>query len=429
MKPLTQERKILLKNIDVPNLKSIDVYEKQGGYQTLKKALGLQPDQIIEEVKKSGLRGRGGAGFPTGNKWGFVPFNSGKPIYLLCNADESEPGTFKDRIILERNPHQLIEGIIIASFAVRSHKSYIYVRGEYAKAARIVEKAIDEAYAKGYLGKNVMGTNHSLDLVLHRGAGAYICGEETGLISSLEGKKGQPKLKPPFPAVSGYLQSPTVVNNVETLATVPWIIENGGEAYSKYGLNQSKGTRLVCVSGWVNRPGVYEMEMGLPLMDLINHHCKGTKDGAQIKAIIPGGSSTPPLTPEEFQKATMDYECMGTFGTFLGSGGMVVIPEHYCLLKLLVRLSEFYWDESCGQCTPCREGTGWLYKIVEKFEHGKATQKDMDDLKKTASSMMGTTICALSDAAAMPILGFVKKFPQEFEKHIQAKGCPYGAHH
>lgn len=429
MKLLAKERKILLKHIDVPHLNSIDVYEKHGGYLSLKKAMGMKPDQIIEEVKKSGLRGRGGAGFPTGNKWSFVPFNSGKPIYLLCNADESEPGTFKDRIILERNPHQLIEGIIIASYAVRCHKSYIYVRGEYAKAAALIQKAIDEAYAKGYLGKRVLGTDHALDLVLHRGAGAYICGEETGLISSLEGKKGQPILKPPFPAVSGFLGCPTVVNNVETLATVPAILEMGGDEYAKYGINQSKGTRLFCVSGWVNQPGVYEEELGIPLMDFLQHYCKGFKDGAKIKAIIPGGSSTPPLTPEEFQKATLDYECMGQFGTFLGSGGMIVIPEQYCLLKLLVRLSEFYWDESCGQCTPCREGTGWLYKMIEKFEHGKATHREMDDLKKTGGSMMGTTICALSDAAAMPVLGFLKKFPQEFEKHIEAKGCPYGHGH
>lgn len=419
MKLLAPERKILLKHINTPGLHSIDVYEKVGGYAALKKAFGLKPDQIIEEVKKSGLRGRGGAGFPTGSKWSFVPFNSGKPIYLLCNADESEPGTFKDRIILERNPHALIEGIVIASYAVRSKKSYIYIRGEYAKAAQIMERAVEEAYKKGYLGKKILGTEHELDIVVHRGAGAYICGEETGLISSLEGKKGQPKLKPPFPAVSGFLQCPTVVNNVETLATVPWIIQNGGDEYAKYGPNTSKGTRLFCLSGWVNRPGVYEEEMGFPLMDLINHYGQGVKDGAKIKAVIPGGSSTPPLTPEEVAKATLDYECMGTFGTFLGSGGIIVIPDHYPLMKLLERLSEFYWDESCGQCTPCREGTGWLFKIIEKIYHRHATATDFADLKKTAGSMMGTTICALSDAAAMPILGFAKKFPHEFESLLK----------
>ncbi|MFM8270602.1 MAG: NADH-quinone oxidoreductase subunit NuoF [Pseudomonadota bacterium] len=419
MKILTPERRILTKNIETPNLFQIQTYEAQGGYQAAKKALGMTQDGVIEEVKKSGLRGRGGAGFPTGQKWSFVPFNSGKPIYLLCNADESEPGTFKDRVILEKNPHLLIEGIIISAYAVRCHKSYIYIRGEYAEAARVVERAIEEAYQKGYLGKNIFGSNHSLDLVLHRGAGAYICGEETGLISSLEGKKGQPKLKPPFPAVSGFLSCPTVVNNVETLATIPWIITNGGEAYSQYGVGTAKGTRLFCLSGWVNRPGVYEEEMGIPLTDFIEHYGGGMKDGAKLKAVIPGGSSTPPLTPSEVKEATLDYDSMTKFGTFLGSGGIIVIPEHFSLLTLLERLTEFYWDESCGQCTPCREGTGWLYKMMLAIEHGKGRTKDFDDLQKTARSMMGTTICALSDAAAMPVLGFLKKFPDEIKSHLK----------
>jgi NADH-quinone oxidoreductase subunit F len=418
VKLLAPERRILTKDIETPNLFRIETYEAQGGYQSLKKALSLTQDAVIEEVKKSGLRGRGGAGFPTGQKWSFVPFQSGKPIYLLCNADESEPGTFKDRVILEKNPHLLIEGIIISSYAVRCHKSYIYVRGEYAEAAKIIERAIEEAYQKGYLGKNILGSNHSLDLVLHRGAGAYICGEETGLISSLEGKKGQPKLKPPFPAVSGFLNCPTVVNNVETLATIPWIIKNGGDAYAQYGVGTAKGTRLFCLSGWVNRPGVYEEEMGIPLTDFIEHYGGGMKDGAKLKAVIPGGSSTPPLTPEEVSQATLDYDSMTKFGTFLGSGGIIVIPEHFSLLLLLERLTEFYWDESCGQCTPCREGTGWLYKMMKAIEHGKGRTKDFEDLQKTARSMMGTTICALSDAAAMPVLGFLKKFPDEIKAHL-----------
>ena len=419
MKLLAPERRILTKDIETPNLFRIETYESLGGYQSLKKALSLTQDAVIEEVKKSGLRGRGGAGFPTGQKWSFVPFQSGKPIYLLCNADESEPGTFKDRVILEKNPHLLIEGIIISSYAVRCHKSYIYVRGEYAEAAKIIERAIEEAYQKGYLGKNILGSNHSLDLVLHRGAGAYICGEETGLISSLEGKKGQPKLKPPFPAVSGFLNCPTVVNNVETLATIPWIIKNGGDAYAQYGVGTAKGTRLFCLSGWVNRPGVYEEEMGIPLTDFIEHYGEGMKDGAKLKAVIPGGSSTPPLTPEEVSQATLDYDSMTKFGTFLGSGGIIVIPEHFSLLLLLERLTEFYWDESCGQCTPCREGTGWLYKMMKAIEHGKGRTKDFEDLQKTARSMMGTTICALSDAAAMPVLGFLKKFPDEIKAHLK----------
>lgn len=428
MKPiLPAEKRVILNKIDEPGLAGIDVYEKRGGYQALKKALAMKPDAVIEEVKKSGLRGRGGAGFPTGMKWGFVPFNAGKPIYLLCNADESEPGCFKDRVILSKNPHLLIEGLIIASHAIRSHKSYIYVRGEYAAEARTVVKAIDEAYRKGYLGKNILGSGHDLELVLHRGAGAYICGEETGLISSLEGKKGYPKLKPPFPAVSGYLSSPTVVNNVETLSTVPWILTHGGDEYAKFGTEKSKGTRLFCLSGWVNRPGVYELELGTPLKALIQELGGGLRDGAKLKAVIPGGSSTPPLTPAEADEAILDFEAIAKYKSFLGAGGVIVIPEHYCLVRLLETISEFYWDESCGQCTPCREGTGWLAKMVKAIEEGHGGRPDIDNLKRTAGNMMGATICALSDAAAMPVAGFLEKFPQEFDAHIKGRRCPYPA--
>lgn len=406
MKPLSPDRRILLGGFS----------ESRTEYGTLRKALSIEPDKIIDEVKKSGLRGRGGAGFSTGQKWGFVPYKSGKPIYLLCNADESEPGTFKDRLLLEKYPHLLIEGIVISALAVRSQKSYIYIRGEYAKAARILERAIEEAYRRGVLGKSVLGSKYSLDIVLHRGAGAYICGEETGLISSLEGKKGYPKLKPPFPAVSGFLGCPTVVNNVETLATIPWIIEHGGDAYAKYGTERSKGTRLFCLSGWVNRPGVYEEELGFPLKDFIDHYGGGLREGARLKAVIPGGSSTPPLTLDEVNEATLDFESMTRFGTFLGAGAIIVIPEHFPLVKILERLTEFYWDESCGQCTPCREGTGWLFKTVKALEEGEGGPKDIVNLQKTARQMMGTTICALSDAAAMPVLGFLKKFPKDFEQ-------------
>jgi len=416
MKLLAPEKRILFRHIDTPNLTSIDVYEKTGGYQSLRKALGMAPDALIEEVKKSGLRGRGGAGFPTGMKWGFVPFQSGKPIYLLCNADESEPGCFKDRVILEKNPHQLIEGIIIAAHAVRSRKSYIYIRGEYAFAARVLEKAIAEAVTRGYLGRKILGSEHSLELVIHRGAGAYICGEETGLISSLEGKKGYPKLKPPFPAVSGFLNCPTVVNNVETLANIPWIVANGGAAYAGYGTEKSRGTRLFCVSGWVKRPGTYEEEMGVPLKTLIDHYAGGMRDGARLKAVIPGGSSTPPLTADEADRVLMDYDDIARYGTFLGAGGIIVIPDHFPLGKILERITEFYWDESCGQCTPCREGTGWLFKIARALEHGQGKARDLGDLTRTARTMMGSTICALSDAAAMPVLGFLQKFPEDFER-------------
>lgn len=422
---LSPERRILLKNISTRDLSQISVYEREAGYSSLKKALTMAPDAIIEEVKSSGLRGRGGAGFPTGAKWGFVPFQCGKPIYLLCNADESEPGTFKDRLLMEKNPHLLLEGIAIASYALRSRKSYIYIRGEYAGAADILERAIEEGYQRNYLGKNICGTSHSLELVVHRGAGAYICGEETGLISSLEGKKGYPRLKPPFPAVSGFLGCPTIVNNVETLCTIPWIVQNGGEKYAAYGTAQSKGTRLFCLSGWINKPGTYEEELGVSLKELIENHGGGLRDGARLKCVIPGGSSTPPLSAMEVETATMDFETMATCGTFLGSGGVIVIPEHYCIISVLERLTEFYWDESCGQCTPCREGTGWLYKIMKALERGSAQPEALNDAKKTAQTMMGTTICALSDAAAMPVLGFIQKFPQEFEAHLRGQRCPY----
>lgn len=419
---LAPERQLLLKGIHESGLATLEGYKKQGGYETLKKALERKPADLIEEIKNSGLRGRGGAGFPTGMKWGFVPQNTGKPIYLLCNADESEPGTFKDRVIMEKNPHLLIEGILIASYAIGSHKSYIYIRGEYAFIAKILERAVEEAYAAKILGSAVLGTAHSLDLVVHSGAGAYICGEETGLISSLEGKKGYPKLKPPFPAVSGYLGCPTVVNNVETLATVPIILRMGAMEYIKYGTEKSRGTRLFCLSGWVNRPGTYEEEMGCSLQEFIDHHGGGMKDGAKLKAVIPGGSSTPPLTPEEVKVAKLDYEDMGKYKTFLGSGGIIVIPEHYPFLSLLNRLSEFYWDESCGQCTPCREGTGWLHKIIHALDSRKGRVEDLEDLMKTSRSMMGTTICALSDAAAMPVIGFIEKFRPQIEAEIGFQG-------
>ncbi len=414
MKLLAKERQILLKHLDTPK-KALSEYEGIGGYVAVKKALAMAPDALIDEVKKSGLRGRGGAGFPTGMKWGFVPQTTGKPIYLLCNADESEPGCFKDRLLMERNPHALIEGMIIASFAIRAKLGYIYIRGEYTYGAKVLQKAVEEAYAKGYLGKNLFGSQHQFDLVVHRGAGAYICGEETGLISSLEGKKGQPKLKPPFPAVSGFLGCPTVVNNVETLMTLPWIVTNGAAAYSAYGTEKSKGTRLFCLSGWVNKPGTYEEELGVPLRTLIDHYGGGMKGGAKLKAVIPGGSSTPPLTADEVDKCLMDFEDVQKYGTFLGAGGIIVVPDHYPLVKVLERTAEFYWDESCGQCTPCREGTGWLFKMVKALDHGEGTRKDIDDLKRTAKQMMGTTICALSDAAAMPVLGFLQKFPEDFE--------------
>lgn len=412
------EAKLLSEHYDKPEYQSLEGYKKHGGYLNLAKALKMEPKAIIEEVKASGLRGRGGAGFPTGMKWSFLPANS-EPRYLLCNADEGEPGTFKDRLMMERAPHQLIEGMIISGFAVGSKKSYIYIRGEYDESKRILRKAIDEAYKAGYLGKNILGSGFDHDLDLYAGAGAYICGEETGLISSLEGLKGQPKLKPPFPAVQGYLRKPTIVNNVETLAAVVYIIRDGSAAYKKFGTEKSPGTKLFSVSGNVVKPGTYEVPLGYPLRDLINVECGGLKPGRKLKAVIPGGSSAPVMTAEEAMKATMDYECLAGMGTMLGSGAVIIIDDSNCMVDLLSVLMHFYHHESCGQCTPCREGTGWLNKLVHGIQHGHAKPGDIDLIKKVAEHMMGRTICALSDAAALPAVSFVTKFRDEFEYFVR----------
>lgn len=414
------EVKYLSEHYDKPEYRTLEGYKKHGGYEQLPRALKMERQKIIDEVKASGLRGRGGAGFPTGVKWGFLP-NNGEPRYLLCNADESEPGTFKDRLMIERAPHQLIEGIIISAYAIGAHKAYIYIRGEYTGPAAILEQAIREAREAGYLGKNILGSGFDLDLDLYIGAGAYICGEETGLISSLEGTKGQPKLKPPFPAVQGYLRKPTIVNNVETLASVVNIIRDGAEGYRKYGTEKSAGTKLFSVSGDVQRPGTYEVPLGYKLMDLINNECGGLKPGRQLKAVIPGGSSAPVLTAAECANATLDYECMMQLGSMLGSGGVIVIDDSHCMVDLLSTLTHFYHHESCGQCTPCREGTGWMHKIVNGIVRGEGKPGDLDLLLKIADNMKGRTICALSDAAAFPVLSFVTKFRDEFEYFIKEK--------
>jgi len=420
-KPLEAERRILLEHEFVPNINTIDVYASKGGYQALKKVLQgkMTPDQVIAEVKAANLRGRGGAGFPTGMKWGFVPKNDGKPHYLLCNADESEPGTFKDRVLLEKLPHLMIEGMIIGAYAIGAARSYVYIRGEYTYAAEIVNQAIQEAYRAGFLGKNILGSGFDHEMAVHRGAGAYICGEETGLISSLEGKKGMPKLKPPFPAVEGYLKCPTVVNNVETLASVPWIINNGGAAYTKMGTAKSSGTKMWSVSGDVNRPGVYEVECGKPFRVLLEECCGGMKNGKKLKAVIPGGSSAPILTAEEAMNMTLDYESIASFGSMLGSGGMIILDETRDLVQVLKNLSEFYHDESCGQCTPCREGTGWIEKILHSFTEKEAKRDDIELLKRISSNMMGRTICVLADSIAMPVESYIRKFPKEFENYLQ----------
>jgi NADH-quinone oxidoreductase subunit F len=412
------EVKLLTEHYDDDNFRTLEGYKAKGGYTTLDKAFKMKPEDIIAEVKASGLRGRGGAGFPTGMKWSFLP-NNGETRYLLCNADEGEPCTFKDRMMMERAPHQLIEGMIMSAFAIKSPKSYIYIRGEYVYAAHVVEKAIKEAYAAGLLGKNILGSGFDHDMDIYVGAGAYICGEETGMISSLEGKKGQPKLKPPFPAVQGYLKKPTIVNNVETLAAVKYIIRDGSAAYKKHGTDKSPGTKLFSVAGDVNKPGNYEVPLGYKMMDLINNECGGMKNGKKLKAVIPGGTSAPILSASEVEKATLDYECLAQMGSMLGSGSIVIMDETRCMVDMLKVISHFYHHESCGQCTPCREGTGWLHNIVSSILNNKAQVSDIDLLCQVANKMKGRTICALSDAAALPVLGIVPKFRDEFEFFIQ----------
>jgi len=414
--------KILTRNMHVPNLTSIDVYESVGGYQGLRKALSLQPGEITETVKKSGLRGRGGAGFPTGVKWGFVPKNTGKPIYLCVNGDESEPGTFKDRVIIEKDPHQLLEGTIIAAYALGSHQAFIYIRGEFFYGAQVLQKAIDEAYAKGYLGKNIAGSGYDLELVLHRGAGAYICGEETALLESLEGKRGHPRLKPPFPAVVGLYKCPTVINNVETLANVPHIINNGADWFAAIGVERNTGTRLYGVSGHVNKPGVYEFPMTVTLRELIYDHCGGMRGGKKLKAVIPGGSSVPILTADQVD-VRMDFDSVAKAGSLLGSAGVVVMDETTCMVRAVRRITRFYAEESCGQCTQCREGTEWLYQILDRIENGNGRPGELEILLDICIQMKGRTICALSDAAAMPVESYIQKFYDEFAGHITQKRC------
>jgi NADH-quinone oxidoreductase subunit F len=415
--------KVLTKNIDVPNLLQIDVYESLGGYKNLAKALKeYTPDSIVDIVKKSGLRGRGGAGFPTGMKWGFVPKDSGKPIYLCVNADESEPGTFKDRLIIEKDPHQLIEGIVISAYALNCHRAFIYIRGEFAYGAGVLNKAIGEALNKGYLGKNILDSGFDLELSVHRGAGAYICGEETALLESIEGKRGHPRLKPPFPAVVGLYGAPTVINNVETLANVPHIIENGAEWYASIGTERNTGTRLFGVSGHVKKRGVYELPMGTPLKELIYDHCGGVRDGRQLKAIVPGGSSVPVMTADQIDVA-LDFDSVAEAGSMLGSAGVIVMDDSTCMVKAARVLAKFYAEESCGQCSQCREGTEWLYRILSRIENGNGRVGELELMLDICANMKGKTICPLSDAAAMPIESYIQKFYDEFAAHIKEQRC------
>lgn len=428
--------KILTEHIQQPELHKFEVYRKTGGYAAVEKALKtMSPDGVMEEVKKSGLRGRGGAGFPAGLKWSFLDRKTTNPRYLVCNADESEPGTFKDRYLMQRNPHALIEGMILASYALGANTSYIYIRGELFYIFRILERAIAEAYANGFLGKNILGTDYSLDIYVHPGAGAYICGEETALLESLEGKRGNPRLKPPFPAVSGLYNCPTVVNNVETLATVPWIINNSGDDYAKIGIGRSTGTKLISASGHINNPGVYEIELGLPVEEFIysDQYCGGMKDGKQLKAVVAGGSSVPILpahlitTTAAGQPRLMSYESLadGGFetGTMLGSGGFIVMDENTCIVRNLYNFTRFYRHESCGQCSPCREGTSWMEKILFRIENGEGRMHDIDLLVNISKNIEGKTICPLGDAAAWPVASSVRHFREEFVEHVNRKGC------
>jgi len=417
-------KQILSAHFGNPDAYKLDTYVKLGGYRSLDTLFKTDPGDVIENVKKSGLRGRGGAGFSAGMKWSFVPKAIDKPKYLCINADEGEPGTFKDRKILVLDPHRLIEGAIICCYAVGIHAAYIYIRGEYDTPIRRFQGALDEAYANGYLGKNIKGSGFDLDIYIHRGAGAYICGEETGLIESVEGKKGQPRPKPPFPAVIGLFNCPTVVNNVETLSNLPYIINEGSEAYAALGTEKSKGTMLFSISGEVQRPGVYEQEFGVNLWEFIEGATGGMKEGKTLKAVIPGGSSSPVLTAEEARNTVLDYESIAAAGSMLGSGAIMVLSEDVCMAKALKVITRFYAHESCGQCPPCREGTFWLARIADRIERGEGKPDDLDLILDICPYMMGMTVCVLADAIAMPARSYIQKFRGEFEQHINEKRCP-----
>jgi len=425
-------KQILLDKINVPGIKTYEVYRREGGYASVEKALKtMTPDEVVTEVKNSQLKGRGGAGFPMGMKWSFIDKKSGNPRYLVCNADESEPGTFKDRFLMEYIPHLLIEGMITGSYALEANRSYIYIRGEYMWIYKILENAIKEAYAAGWLGKNILGTGYDLDLYVHVGAGAYICGEETALIESLEGKRGNPRIKPPFPAISGLWANPTVVNNVESISNVPWIVNNSGAEYAKIGTEKSTGTKLISASGHIKKPGVYEIELGITVYDFINsdEYCGGMLDERPIKALVPGGSSVPILPAHLIYKTAngedrlMSYESMsdGGFasGSMIGSGGFIVYNDTTCIVRNTWNFARFYHHESCGQCSPCREGTGWLEKVLHRIETGHGREEDIDLLWDIQRKIEGNTICPLGDAAAWPVAAAIRHFRDEFEYHVR----------
>lgn len=419
---------IITANWKLENSYTIETYEAQGGYQALRKALKMDGDTIVDEVKKSNLRGRGGAGFPAGIKWSFLPKESDVPKYLVINADEGEPGTFKDRWIMELDPHRLIEGCIITAHTLNLRASYIYIRGEMRLAAERLEEAIREAYARGYLGDDVLGSGLKHDIFVHRGAGAYICGEETALIESLEGKAGQPRLKPPFPAVVGVFGCPTVVNNVETIAWVPTIIERGGEWFAEVGSERNGGPKIVQISGKVKNPGVFETPNGISLREIIfsDKYGGGMIDGAEIKAVVPGGLSCPLLLPDELDVG-MDFDQMRDAGSMGGTSGVMVIDQDTCMVRMAARTAHFYAHESCGQCTPCREGTGWVAKLLDQIEAGHGKEEDLQLLLDICDNVEGNTICPLGDAMAMPVRSYVQKFADEFRKHIELGHCPHPA--
>jgi NADH-quinone oxidoreductase subunit F len=427
---------ILIKHVREPNSFTLDFYLQHGGYEALKMALGRKPDEIVEMVKASGLRGRGGAGFPTGMKWQFVDKKT-EPRYIVCNADESEPGTFKDHLLMERNPHLLIEGCLIGCYAIASKAAYIYIRGEFFHVQHILEHALDEAYKSGFLGRNVLGSGFDCDVYIHRGAGAYEAGEETALLESLEGKRAQPRNKPPFPAVIGLYNCPTAVNNVETLANIPLVLRNGAEWYAALGPEKNGGPKLYCVSGHVKRPGVYETSMQVTLRELIEGHAGGVHDDRTLKAVIPGGSSVPILLPAQLDTRA-SFDGVQQAGSLLGSAGIIVLDDTTCMVWLAENLLHFYRHESCGKCTPCREGTDWLFKILRKIERGEGQMSDLDLLSGISANIAGKTLCAFGDAAVTPVLTTLKHFRHEYEAHIKEGRCtlpaawrsrqPVGAH-
>jgi NADH-quinone oxidoreductase subunit F len=419
-------RHVIFEHADERDLTRLGEYEAVGGYASLKKALRMEPAHIIDELLEAGVRGRGGAGFPMGRKASFLPKpdQTTMPIYLAVNADESEPGTCKDREIMLRVPHMVIEGVLIASYAIGAKTAFIYIRGEYLTEFEIMKAALDEARSRGLVGPNILGSGYSATVVLHRGAGAYICGEETGLLESLEGKRGQPRSKPPFPAISGLYGAPTLINNVETLATVPKILELGGSRYADLGVENSTGTRVFSLSGNVARPGNYELELGTSLRELVFDLGGGIPDGHQLKAVIPGGSSVPVLTAAEVDTA-LDFDSMAKAGSMLGSGAVIVIDERCCMVQLGLRVAQFYQHESCGKCTPCREGVRWMVNILERIESGEALQGELDLLLSVCDRILGNCLCPLGDAAAMPVASYVAKFREEYQRHIDEGGCPY----